>query len=193
MLVQERFYTAEEFWELLGQPEYAGRRVELVEGEIREMAPAGGEHGEVAIGIGSLIWSHVQQNRLGRVTAAETGYVLYKNPDPGGRDTVRAPDVGFVSLERAPQPFSEKFVPLAPDLAVEVISPNDGAEAVEEKVLDYLRYGVRQVWLIYPSSKTVVVQTPAEIRRLAAADTLDGGDVLPGFSVRVGEIFPTSK
>ncbi|MBC6936489.1 MAG: Uma2 family endonuclease [Chloroflexi bacterium] len=191
MLVQERFYTAEEFWELLGQPEYAGKRVELVEGEIREMAPAGGEHGEVAIGIGSLIWSHVQQNRLGRVTAAETGYVLYKNSDPGGRDTVRAPDVGFVSLERAPQPFSEKFVPLAPDLAVEVISPNDGAEAVEEKVLDYLRYGVRQVWLIYPSSKTIVVQTSAEIRRLAAGDTLDGGDVLPGFSVRVGEIFPT--
>lgn len=189
MVVQERFYTAEEFWELLKEPEYAGRHLELVEGEIREMTPAGGEHGEVAIAIGSILWNFVKQHRLGRVTAAETGYVLWKNPDPRGKDTVRAPDVGFVSIERAPEPFAEKFIPLVPDLAVEVVSPNDLAGDVEDKVLDYLRYGVRQVWLLYPSSRTVVIHMPTQIRRLTVNDTLDGGDVLPDFSLKVSEIF----
>lgn len=190
MVVQERLYTAEEFWELLKEPEYAGRHLELVEGEIREMTPAGGEHGEVTFDFGLRIGNFVKEHRLGRVTAAETGYVLWKNPDPHGKDTVRAPDIGFISIERAPAPFTEKFIPIVPDLAVEVVSPNDLAGDVEDKVLDYLRYGVRQVWLLYPSSRTVVIHTPTEIRRLTVNDILEGGDVLPGFSIKVSEIFP---
>ncbi|HEX2905530.1 MAG TPA: Uma2 family endonuclease [Phototrophicaceae bacterium] len=190
MVVQERFYTVEEFWKLLQEPAYAGRHLELVAGEIREMPPAGGEHGEVAFDLGLLIGNFVKQHHLGRVTAAETGYILWKNPAPDGKDTVRAPDIGFVTMERAPQPFTEKFIPIVPDLAVEIISPNDRAEEVEEKVLDYLRYGVQQVWLIYPASRTVVIHTTQSIRRLTESDRLDGGEVLPGFAVKVKEIFP---
>lgn len=190
MVVQERFYTAEEFWELLQEPAYAGRHLELVEGEIREMTPAGGEHGEVTFDFGLRVGNFVKQHQLGRVTAAETGYILWKNPAPGGKDTVLAPDIGFVSIERAPQPFTEKFIPIVPDLAIEIVSPNDKAWEIDDKVLIYLRYGVRQVWIVYPSSRTVVIHTPTHIRRLTADDTLEGGNVLPGFSIKVSDIFP---
>ncbi len=190
MVVQERFYTAEEFWELLKEPEYASRHLELVEGKIREMTPAGGEHGEVTFDFGLRIGNFVKQHGLGRVTAAETGYILWKDPDPKGKDTVLAPDIGFVSIERAPHPFTEKFVPIVPDLVIEVVSANDKAWEIDDKVLIYLRYGVRQVWVVYPSSRTVVIHTSKDIRRLTVNDTLEGGDVLPGFSIRVSEIFP---
>jgi Uma2 family endonuclease len=104
---------------------------------------------------------------------------------------VRAPDVGFVRLERAPEPFAEKFVPLAPDLAIEVVSPGDKAQEIEEKVLDYLTYGVRAVWIVYPSARTIVIHTVDGLKRLTVKDTLDGGDILPGFTIPMSEIFPT--
>lgn len=189
MVIQERVYSADEFWELSRQPEYADRHLELIEGEIYPMTPAGGEHGEVTFDFSLRIGSFVKSNRLGRVTAAETGYVLFRNPD--GKDTVRAPDIGFVSISRAPEPLSEQFVPFAPDLAVEVISPSDRADEVEAKVLQYLRAGVRLIWLVYPASRTIVVHSPNRIHRLTIDDTLDGGDVLPGFQVKINDIFPS--
>lgn len=188
MVIREKWVTADEFWEFIQLPENAGRRLELVEGVICEMSPAGGEHGEVIVELTLLIGNFVKQHQLGRVTAAETGYILFQNP--GDRDTVRGPDVGFISKERAPQPLGERFVPVAPDLAVEVVSPWDRADEVEAKVLEYLRYDVRLVWVVYPASHTIMVHTAASIRRLTAEDTLDGGDVLPGFAVKVSEIFP---
>lgn len=188
MVIREKLVTADEFWEFIQLPENAGRRLELVEGAICEMSPAGGEHGEVALEIGALIRNYVKQHQIGRVTAAETGYILFQNP--GDRDTVRGPDVGFISKERAPQPLGEKFVPVAPDLAVEVVFPWDRADEVEAKVLEYLRYDVRLVWVVYPASRTIMVHTAGSIRRLTTEDTLDGGDVLPGFAVKVGDIFP---
>jgi Uma2 family endonuclease len=189
MVIREKFYTAEEFWEIAHLPEFVDKRLELIEGEIQEMSPAGGEHGEVGGDLFGFIWNHVRQNGLGRVTAAETGYILFKDPD--GKDTVRAPDVGFVSSERAPQPFTEKYIPMAPDLAVEVVSPGDSADEIETKVTQYLRYGVRMVIVVYPTTKTVLVHTPTGLKRLTIEDTLDGGDVLPGFTLKVREIFPT--
>ncbi len=189
MVIQEKFYTAEEFWEISHRPEYAGKRLELVEGEIREMTPAGGEHGEITFDFGIVIGNFVKKHNLGRVTAAETGYILYTDPVTG-KDTVRGPDVGFVSLERAPEPFSGKFVPMPPDLAVEVVSPDDRANEIDDKVQLYLRYGVRMVVVVYPSSKSVVVHRPDQMYRLKAEDTLDLGDVLPGFTLKVSGIFP---
>jgi Uma2 family endonuclease len=189
MVIQEKFYTAEEFWEFSHRPENANKRLALVEGEIREMTPAGGEHGEITFDFGLVIGNFVKARNLGRVTAAETGYILDADPITG-KDTVRGPDIGFVSIERAPQPFRGKFIPMPPDLAIEVVSPDDRADEIEAKVQLYLRYGVRMVVVVYPSSKSVVVHRSDRMYRLTSEDTLDFGDVLPGFTLKVSEIFP---
>jgi Uma2 family endonuclease len=161
-------------------------RVELVEGEIIKMPPAGHEHGKIALAIGSILRDFVVRHKLGDAYAAETGFVLKRSPD-----TVRAPDAAFVTAERAEKmEGKEGFFPGPPDLAVEVISPNDSDEDVEAKVLDYLQAGTRLVWIIRPRTRTVTVYRSREdIRLLTAEETLEGGDVLPGFSVPVREIF----
>lgn len=184
---QERLYSADDFWEIAHSAENEDRHLELIEGMLHEMSPAGEEHGDVAMEFGRLIANHVKANNLGRVTAAETGYILRKQPK--GKDTVLAPDVGFISRERAAERPSQKFVPFAPDLAVEVVSPSDSYTTVRRKIALYLRYGTKQVWLANPELRTVEIHTTDGIRLLSENDTLDGGDILPGFTVKVGEIF----
>jgi Uma2 family endonuclease len=184
MLIQTQLLTADDLWELSHRVGDA-KRLELVRGEILEMVPAGGEHGEVAGDIFALIHAHVRKHRLGRVTAAETGYILSRTPD-----TVRAPDVGFVSYVRAPKRLTKGYIPFAPDLAVEVVSPGDTAVEIHEKVLEYLRAETRLVWVLYPESKTIVVHSSVGAHTLTEDDTLEGGDVLPGFGVAVREVFP---
>ncbi|MBL8156139.1 MAG: Uma2 family endonuclease [Anaerolineae bacterium] len=190
MTIREQVMTADAFWEYCTLPENAERHLELVEGEIIERTPLGGEHGEVAGNLFGILWNYVHEHWLGRLSAAETGYVLWKNPDPDGRDTVRAPDVGFVRMERAPEPFGERFVPFAPDLAVEVVSPGDAAAEIEFKVNQYLQYGVQVVWVVYPGTRAVMVHRRDRIQRLTEDDVLEGDEVLPGFQVRVSAIFP---
>src|SRR5215213_2861973 len=138
MVVRENLYTADDLWELSHSTEYEGKRLELSEGELIEMSPSGGKHGGIAIRFGRLVDEHVENNALGYTTAAETGYILFKNPN--GKDTVRAPDVGFVAAHRLPDGLPDGFVPLAPDLAVEVVTPNDRADEIEGKLRDYLKY-----------------------------------------------------
>ena len=146
---RKTLFTAEELLRLPAD----GRRLELVKGKVYEMAPAGGEHGEVAGTALILLGSHIRNNRLGRVYAAETGFMLARDPD-----TVRAPDVAFVSTERLPEGRSPRSYPeLAPDLAVEVISPNDRMREVLDKVANWLESGTRMVWLIDPIRRTVTV------------------------------------
>jgi Uma2 family endonuclease len=183
-------YTVEEFWDYVHLPENAGRRLELVNGEIVEMVPTGGEHGEVGGELFGLIWSHNRIHKLGRVTNAETGYVLTIRED--NKAFVRAPDIGFISIKRAPAPFLSDFVPMPPDLAVEVVSPGDLAEEIEIKVQNYLQYGVRLVWLLYPALKKVFVRKLGQAIELSQGDILSGEDVLPGFEVKVSDIFPKS-
>jgi len=185
--IEERLYTAGELWELSHQPENRGKRLELIEGAIYEMPPTGGEHGGITLDLGAVIRSHVKANDLGYTTAAETGYILYKNPN--GRDTVVAPDVGFISKERLPDGLPKSYIPAPPDLAVEVVSPGDSADEIDQKVVLYLRSGTRLVWVWYPKTKTVIAHTPTSVQRLDLDDTLDGGDVLPGFRLAVREIF----
>lgn len=187
MVVRERYYSAEDLWALSHSPQYADKHLELIDGVIYDMPPAGEEHGADAGNFLGFIWTHARANDLGRVTTAETGYILHTDPD--GRDVVLAPDVGFIVKARATAEPSRKYVPLAPDLAVEVVSPNDKAEEIHLKVNKYLQYGTRLVWVAYPETHTVVVHTTSGARTLAENDTLDGGDVLPGFTLRVGEIF----
>ncbi len=171
--------------ELLGLPD-DGKRYELVEGELREMVPAGARHGSAAATLTVLLGQHVRAERLGIVLAAETGFIISRDPD-----TVRAPDISFVAQDRIPSEGPpEGYWELAPDLAVEVVSPNDTAAEVQSKVQMWLESGVRLVWVVYPGTRSVVVyESLKEISTLTTGDTLSGGNVVPGFECRVGEVF----
>ena len=171
--------------ELLAMP-HNGYRCELVQGELRQMAPAGRQHGRIAAKIGSCLEAFVANNGLGETYAAETGFIIDTAPD-----TVRAPDVSFVSRERAEATAEERgFFPGAPDLAVEVISPNDRYNEVEEKVSDWLRAGTQMVVVIDPYQRTATVyHSFDEICVLTERDVLDGGDVVPGWKMSLADVF----
>ena len=175
-------FTSEE---LLRFPR-ARYRLELVKGKLYEMALSGGRHGYISANICAILSSYVQSTDLGCVFAAETGFTLQRNPD-----TVRAPDAAFVAKDRIPPGETpDGYLALAPDLAVEVISPNDRPRAVREKVADWLNAGTRLVWVIYPASRTVAVhRPPGSVEELGEADTLDGADVVPGFTCVLRELF----
>src|SRR5215210_3250831 len=171
--------------ELLHMPD-DGFRYELVQGELRRMNPAGNVHGRITIRITWRLAQYVEENRLGTAYAAETGFRLTTDPD-----TVRAPDVAFVSRDRVEAVGEvEGFWPEAPQLAVEVISPGDSYADVEEKVFDWLDAGTKMVVVINPRQRSATVyKSPTDITALAELDFLDGGDIVPGFDLAVREIF----
>jgi Uma2 family endonuclease len=162
-------------------------RYDLIRGELLRVGPAGGEHGQIGMGIGARLWLHVTQHALGVVYAAETGFVLAHDPD-----TILGPDAAFVRADRLPPAAQQRgFVNAVPDLAVEVVSPGDRSNEVTDKVMEYLDAGVSLVWVVYPRRKIVMVYRSDRVARiLSGDDVLDGGDVVPGFSVRVAELFP---
>ena len=183
MALEKKLFTAED---LLRMPD-DGMRHELVRGELRTMPPAGEEHGIVAGHICILLGQHVLPRGLGVVFAAETGFFLEHDPDH-----VRAPDVAFVAAARfqGRQP-SRRYSDLVPDFLVEVVSPYDTAREVEEKVQDWLRAGVRLVWVVHPSTRSVTVyRSFTDVRVFTEDDELDGADVLPDFTCRVRDLFP---
>lgn len=159
---------------------------ELVRGEIIGMTPAGFEHARIAARISFRLSEFAGKTGLGSVCTAEGGFVLSRGPD-----TVRAPDVAFVSAERAARQIRpEAFFEGAPDLAVEVVSPNDPDDLVQAKVLDYLAAGARLVWIVRPRTATVTVyRSLSDVRVLTTAENLDGSDLLPSFTFPVRAIF----
>jgi Uma2 family endonuclease len=160
-------------------------RCELVRGELLMMTPAGYEHGEIAARIGAHLFRYVTEKGLGIVTAAETGFRIGCNPD-----TVRAPDVGFIQADRVPRERTRGFFPGSPDLAVEVLSPNDIMGDVLAKVRDWLSAGCQAVWVVDPTSQTVsVYRGPHDTALLTAADDLTDDKLLPGFRLPVAEVF----
>jgi Uma2 family endonuclease len=174
--------TAQELLQYSHEP----YRQELIRGSLREMEPAGGHHGRVAMRIGSLLYNHVTAHQLGLTFAAETGFQLEWDPD-----TVRAPDAAFVA-HRADEPEASEsgFWRGPPDLAIEVVSPNDRYSAVKQKALDWLSFATRAVVVIDPRGRTAeVFRSTQDIRLLHADDVLDLGDVVPGWSPRVGDLF----
>ena len=174
--------TAED---LLRMPD-DGFRYELVKGELRKMAPAGHEHGRVAIRFSWRLAQHVETNDLGAVYAAETGFLISTNPD-----TVRAPDVAFVSRKRLEEVTkAEGYWPGAPDLAGEVVSPGDTYIEVEEKAIEWLEAGALMVVALNPHKRTVTVfRSLTDIVILNEASILDLDDIVPRFKVSVKEIF----
>lgn len=186
MAIQERIYTADDLWDLSHRAENDDKRFELSAGRLIEMVLAGGEHGGVAYEFGWVIGSFVRERRLGYMTASETGFVLHRNPN--GRDTVRAPDGGFIMRERLPDGLPRGYIPLAPDLAIEVVSPTDKAEEIRAKIEDYIRFGVRLFVFVYPASRRADVYVKGEMHTLAEDDTLDFGEVLPGLTVQFRDL-----
>jgi Uma2 family endonuclease len=167
--------------ELLAMPD-DGMRHELVRGELVTMSPAGFDHSEVTLTIGASLRDFVRRHRLGKVVGADCGFVIRHNPD-----TVFAPDAAFVAVER-PQK-SPKFYLGAPDLAVEVISPSDTYTEVAAKVEEYLAVGTRIVIVVDPQKQTARIETLEGARRLTIDDSLDGGDVVPGWKLPLKELF----
>jgi Uma2 family endonuclease len=163
-----------------------GFRYELVEGELIRMAPAGAEHGKVTVKITGPLFTHVAANDLGTVYAAETGFKLHSDPD-----TVRAPDVAFVSKARVELVGTTRgYWVGAPDLAIEVVSPGDTVREVEEKVREWLEAGARMVLVVSPRLRTITVyRSLTDINVFTEKDTLDGDDVVPGFRLAVVEVF----
>lgn len=177
--------TAEEF---LRRPDSLGP-AELVRGEVRLMSYASWAHATVAANAFLLLWAHVRPRGLGECLPDNAGF---RFTIPGAtRDTVRSPDAAFVYARRVPPagvPFG--WIPFAPDLAVEVLSPSDTVSEFQEKLDDYFAAGTALVWAINPARRTVEVHTPdAPVRRLRDSDTLEGTPVLPDFRCAVAELF----
>lgn len=160
------------------------KRTELVRGRLVVREPAGFRHGVIAMELARRLADFVKTHSLGVVVAAETGFKLFSNPD-----TVRAPDVGFIRADRVPHPLPRGYADIAPDLAVEVLSPDARAGEVLAKVSDWLTAGCRLVWVVDPDRRIARVYRADGSESFVSDDAaLDGEDVLPGFTCRVESV-----
>ena len=159
-------------------------RWDIRKGELRIMSPSNARHGQITVVISAMLHEYVNKHDLGIVLSADAGFILERFPD-----TLLAPDVAFIGKDRA-HLVEEAFFDGPPDLAVEVISPSESKPKVIEKAHDWLDGGTKLVCLCWPRTQTVTVFAPGHDERTLNADaTLDGGDVLPGFSCPVGKLF----
>ncbi len=178
-MVATRTITAAELWKL-GE---VGEHAELIDGEKVAMVPPGGEHGAIQAALILALGMFVTECPIGRVYG-EVGYLLTQNPD-----TVLAPDLSFMGTARIPADQA-RYLPLAPDLAVEIVSPGDGPGEIERKIAIYLQAGTRLVWVVYPRQRQVVAHAPDRAPQVyAETDRLPGDDVLPGLMLPVATIF----
>jgi Uma2 family endonuclease len=182
MLVKEKPYTSAEFWDFVNLPENRGKFFERHRGEVVAVSPSNIFSSGIASRIIAIIDTFIEEKGMGMVTGEQGGYEI-------GAENVFAPDVAYITEAQLAQAPRSGFAPFAPDLAVEVISPSDSASDVQFKVAAYLSHGTRLVWVVYPDLRMVVVHTASGGRTFGVEDTLDGGDVLPGFSLPVKRIF----
>jgi Uma2 family endonuclease len=162
-----------------------GVRRELVRGEVRVMSPAGRSHGKVALRLGRRLGDYVDERGLGEAYGAETGFRVSSDPD-----TVLAPDASFVRRERLEELSEEGLIDGPPDLAAEVISPRDSFSAVEEKVFHWLAAGCRMVIVVNPRRRTATIhRSPTDVQPLTENDVIDGGDVVPGWTLPLRDLF----
>jgi len=176
-----KLMTAEDLFEMGSDSGY-----ELIRGELIEMSPANHRSSEMAARLIYKLGSLVYEQELGHLSGADGGFLISRNPD-----TVVAPDVAFVRRDRLP-PVEQQiaFLELAPDLAIEVLSPSDRYTDVNDKVMLYLRSGVGLVWIVDPARRTITTFSSQHPPRVFTTDdTIDGGDILPGLSLPVAGIF----
>jgi Uma2 family endonuclease len=161
------------------------KQTELVRGVLVVREPPGYRHGDVTARLMKALMDVVDAGGLGRVLAAETGFKLSADPD-----TVRAPDVAFVSRERVPDPAPLGYPALAPDLVIEVLSPSDRPGETLAKVADWLTAGSRLVWVVDPGRReSRVYRQDGSETLLTESESLRGEDVVPGFDCPLASIF----
>jgi Uma2 family endonuclease len=180
MSTSTHLMTAEDLLKLDGPYCY-----ELVKGELLTMPLPGYKHGAVTMSLAGPLHVHVQANNLGVVVAAETGFILERNPD-----TVLGPDIAFIRNERISTSLPDGYLEVAPDLAVETFSPSQSRPMMERKASRWLEYGVVEVWLVDPKTRTVDIRRATGANQLLReGDDLTAGDLVPGFRIAVNEIF----
>ena len=181
MTTSAKLMTADD---LLHMPD-DGRRYELIRGELIELAPPGPKHGYVAGRTYKALDDFVHPRRLGAIIT-ESGFIIASDPD-----TVRAPDAAFISAEMLPEGgLPDQYMRMAPDIAVEVVSPSDREREVRDKALGWLAAGSRLVWVLYPATRSVTVyRSETDVSTVDSDQILDGAPVLDGFSVYVAELF----
>jgi len=185
--------TADDLWRL----DHKKYRGELVRGVFHEEMPPGARHGEIMVALGAHLYNFVRPRKLGRVAGADVGVWLERDPD-----TVRGPDVAYFSAEKMPLDVEVVgYAECVPDLVGEVGSPRDSRSKRAERAAMWLSFGARLVWIVHPETKTVDVYRldtismaattaqPEPAATLTDDDTLNGEDVLPGFTCRLTDIF----
>ena len=163
-----------------------GVRGELIRGVLCETMPTGQVHGKIVTRLVMRMGAFVEPRGLGTLVASDSGVWVERDPD-----TVREPDIAFTSVEKLPlDAWNTGYAETVPDLVVEVVSPSDSRREVHDKAHMWLNHGVRLVWVVQPESRTVDVYRPdEEIATLGERDSLDGLDVLPGFTCDVSAVF----
>ncbi|MCI0641386.1 MAG: Uma2 family endonuclease [Gemmataceae bacterium] len=186
--LKHKLMTAEEFFEFARRSENDQRFFELVRGEVIELSVPKRLHGSVCGRIGTRLGVFSQQKRFGDVVTNDAGLLLERDPD-----TVRGPDIAFFAEELDTE-SADSYSEMPPLLAVEVLSPTDLAEAVFEKISQYLASGVKLVWIVNPKNRTVTVhRTDKPLRVFHENDTITGEEFLAGFRCQVAEFFPPKK
>ncbi len=179
-----KLLTANDLLRLSGQ----GVRGELIRGVLHETMPTGYAHGKIVMNLGIMLGVFIKPRRLGSLTGSDSGVWLERDPD-----TVREPDIAYFSAAKIPlDAMDTGYAEVPPDLVVEIVSPSDSRRVVGDKARMWLRYGVDLVWVVQPDTRTVDVYEPDQaVVSLTEQDTLDGSEVLPGFTCTISNIFDT--
>jgi Uma2 family endonuclease len=182
MATTEKLLTAEEFEALPND----GKRYELIDGVLREMAPTVYWHGEVETNLTTLLHTHIRAHGLGRVSCGEVLYIVRRNPD-----RVRAADIALIRQERVPSLEARQHImEVIPELVVEILSQHDTVAEIHEKIEDWLTAGVQMLWVVDPFRHTVTIYQPGhDPVLLGERATLHGDPIVPGFRCTVAEIF----
>jgi Uma2 family endonuclease len=179
-MVTTKLLTAQDLWNMGDR----GDNLELIRGELVEVSPPNVTHGRILITLARFIDNHIQVRGLGRLYGGDVGVVIERDPD-----TVLGPDLSYFISERVPTDEPVYFQ-TPPDLTIEIVSPGNTAREIERKIGMYLAFRVRQVWVVYPAKRQVVVHSPsAPPQTFHADDQLTSDEILPGLSIAVSDIF----
>ena len=181
-LADTRLLTADDLLRLSAE----GARGELVRGVLHETMAAGHRHGKIVVSLVTELGNFVEPRKLGTLVASDSGVWLEHDPD-----TVREPDVAYTSAEKIPLDAEiDGYAEVVPDLVVEIVSPSDTRQWARDRAQMWLDYGAPLVWMVHPDTRTIDVYRPGSAAStLQEDDSLDGHDILPGFSCPVSSIF----